>query len=70
MKSHLHGPRSTDELTAAIYGDVDAEVPLETWLRRNAELQAFLLAQQEEAEDAEAQDPADIVERLLDDFGQ
>ncbi len=56
----------TDELTAALYGPVSDEVPLETWLRRNAELSAFLEAQQQEAEDAESSDPADIVERKLD----
>lgn len=62
----MRSRNKTDELTAAIYGAVDDEVPLETWLRRNAELSAFLEAQQQEAEDAESSDPADIVERMLD----
>jgi hypothetical protein len=56
----------TDELTAAIYGNVDDEVPLETWLRRHAELSEYLLSQQEDSELNEASDPADIVERKLD----
>jgi hypothetical protein len=56
----------TDELTAAIYGAVDDECPLETWLRRNKDLHEHLLLQQELAEEDENADPADIVERKLD----
>ena len=63
MKRQLY---QTDELTAALYGPVEDEVPLETWLRRNAELQAHLEQEAQDALDAESEDPADIVERKLD----
>ena len=58
--------RFTDELTFALYGPVNDEVPLETWLRRNTELQFHLEVEAQAALDAELEDPADIVERLLD----
>lgn len=56
----------TDELTAAIYGCVDDEYPLETWLRRNKEMFDHLMTQQELSEEGEAADPADIIEHMFD----